>query len=86
MNNPAISSRVVACYGHHMKKQFIVQKYVMADSVKEAIEKSRHIPIHEVYIHNQWFDKIANFEFSPAIISPQVGFNKKHAKRPSNKD
>lgn len=69
-----------------MKKQFIVQKYVMADSVKEAIEKSRHIPIHEVFIHNQWFDKIANFEYNPAKIAPQVGFTKKHAKKQQNRD
>lgn len=35
----------------------------MADSVKEAISKSRKIPIHEVYVHNAWFEK-QNFEWS----------------------
>ena len=35
----------------------------MADSAKEALEKSKRIPIHEVYIHNAWFEKVAGYEF-----------------------
>lgn len=59
-----------------MKKQFIVSKYIMADSAKEAMRKSKHIPIHECYIHNSWFEKAVNFEFAPPKVR-QPGFNKK---------
>lgn len=45
-----------------MKKQYIVQKYVMADSVTEALRKSKHMPIHEVFLHNNWFEKSVNKE------------------------
>lgn len=43
-----------------MKKQYVIQKYVMANSVEEAVKKSRKIPIHEVFIHSQWFDKVGS--------------------------
>ncbi len=58
-----------------MKKQFIVQKYVMADSVKEAMEKSKHIPIHEVFVHNNWFEK-AGYEWS-TTPARKMGFKNK---------
>lgn len=47
----------------YMKKQYIIQKYVMAESVKEALEKARRMPVHEVYVHNVWFDKNADNQF-----------------------
>lgn len=47
-----------------MKKQYIIQKYVMAESVSEAISKSKKLPIHEVFLHNDWFQKVAGSEFS----------------------
>ena len=47
-----------------MKKQYVIQKYVMADSVKQAVEKSKKLPIHEVFIHNPWFEKVAGFEWT----------------------
>lgn len=47
-----------------MKKQYIVQKYVMADSVKQAIDKSKNLPIHEVFVHNSWFEKVGNYEWT----------------------
>lgn len=46
-----------------MKKQYIVQKYVMAHSVTEAIKKSKNLPIHEVYVHGAWLDKNTNSNF-----------------------
>lgn len=56
-----------------MKKQFIVQKYVMADSAAEAIKKSKHIPIHEVYVHGNWFEKNAGYEWNPPKVK-KTGF------------
>lgn len=55
-----------------MKKQYIVSKYVIADSVKEAVQKSKKIPIHEVYVHNSWFEK-QNYEWN-APQKSSVGF------------
>lgn len=46
-----------------MKKQFIVQKYVMAESVSEALKKAKKLPVHEVFVHNSWFEKSVAFEF-----------------------
>lgn len=46
-----------------MKKQYIIQKYVMADSVAEALKKAPKTPIHEVFIHNGWFEKNMNQDF-----------------------
>lgn len=46
-----------------MKKQYIIQKYVMADSVAEALKKSPKTPIHEVYLHSGWFEKNLNQDF-----------------------
>lgn len=46
-----------------MKKQYIVQKYVMANSVTEAIKKSKNLPIHEVYVHSDWLSKNTNSNF-----------------------
>lgn len=46
-----------------MKKQYILQKYVMADSAADALKKGQKMPTHEVYVHTQWFDKVAGYEF-----------------------
>jgi len=46
-------------------KQYIVQKYVMANSVKEALKKSVRLPVHEIFLHGSWFEKSANYEFFP---------------------
>lgn len=58
-----------------MKKQYIVQKYVMAESTQEAIKKSKFLPIHEVFVHNSWFEKQANFEWTKTV-TPNAGFKK----------
>lgn len=58
-----------------MKKQYIVQKYVMADSVQEALKKQSRIPVHEIYIHNQWFEK-QGFEWVAKGVQ-NVGFKRK---------
>lgn len=58
-----------------MKKQYVVSKFVMANSVKEALEKSKKIPVSEIYVHNSWFERVAGFEFTSP--SPgQMGFKK----------
>ncbi len=46
-----------------MKKQYLIQKFVMAESVDDAIKRSKKLPIHEVYVHNAWFEKQANYDF-----------------------
>ena len=46
-----------------MKKQYIVQKYVLADSAAEAVAKAKRLPVHEVFLHGGWLEKAANFEF-----------------------
>lgn len=58
-----------------MVKQYIVQKYVMANSAKEAEKKSKRIPIHEVFVHNPWFEKVAGFEWTETKNS-KIGFKK----------
>lgn len=59
-----------------MKKQYIIQKYVMADSVTEAIKKAKTLPIHEVFLHNNWFEKAIGYEFY-AKASDLPGFKEK---------
>lgn len=46
-----------------MKKQYIVCKYVMADSIEEARKRAMKTPIHEIYIHGGWFEKNMNQDF-----------------------
>lgn len=46
-----------------MKKQYIVQKYVMADTVEEALRKAKKLPYHEVFLHGEHFNKCLNSEF-----------------------
>lgn len=58
-----------------MKKQYIVQKYVMAESVTEALKKSKTMAVHEVFVHNSWFDK-AGMEFFPNA-GKQIGLRHK---------
>ena len=60
-----------------MKKQFIVQKYVMAESVVEALKKAKKLPVHEVFIHNNWFEKNANYEWNKAPEPKPTGFKPK---------
>lgn len=59
-----------------MKKQYIVQKYVMADSAVEALKKAKYMPVHEIYVHNAWFEKNGdnNFFFKEP---PTIGLKKK---------
>ncbi len=60
-----------------MKKQYIVQKYVMADNVDEAIKKSRTLPIHEVFVHNNHFEKELNYNFFLSASAKKQGFQVK---------
>lgn len=48
----------------------------MAESVQEALRKSKYLPIHEVFLHSGWFDKIAGQEFFQKNVSDKVGFHK----------
>ena len=56
------------------RQQYIVQKYVVAESVDEAIKKSKKLPIHEVFISSGWFEKVANNEFNRSESKPMKGF------------
>ncbi len=38
-------------------KMFVVRKYVKADSVEAAIKKEKTVPIHEVFIDEDWQKK-----------------------------
>lgn len=58
-----------------MKKQYIVSKYVMADSMEEAKKKSKKMPVHEIYVHNSWFEK-QNFEWEQNKTNNRTGFVK----------
>lgn len=57
-------------------QQYVVQKYVLASSIEEAVRKSKKLPIHEVYIHGGWFEKMNN-EFYRTDTPPAIGFEKK---------
>lgn len=35
-------------------KMFIVRKYVMADSVSQALKKEKTTAVHEVYVDDEW--------------------------------
>lgn len=43
-------------------KQYVILKFVMANSTTEALKKAKKLPVHEVYIHGGWFEK-QNHEF-----------------------
>jgi hypothetical protein len=62
-----------------MKKQYIVSKYVMAESVMEALNKSKGVPITEIYVHNSWLEKqkeFAMFEVKPKAMGYKHGDKK----------
>lgn len=58
------------------RQQYIVQKYVMAESVEEAIQKAKKLPVHECYISNAWFEKVAGCEFYRVEVGSNPGFGK----------
>lgn len=59
-----------------MKKQYIVSKYVMADSVAEALKKSKRQPVDEVYVHNAWLEKNVDHNMFD-VKNTNIGFNEK---------
>lgn len=59
-----------------MARQYIIRKYVMAASAAEAVEKSRKVPIHEVYVDNSWLEKVRNNDFFSTEKSSIPGFGK----------
>lgn len=54
-------------------QQYVVQKYVMAESVEQAVRKSKKVPIHEVFISSAWFEKM-NSEFFRQEVGRVPGF------------
>lgn len=58
-------------------KQYIVQKYVMANGVSEAMRKSKRMPIHEVYVSAGWLEKVANMQFNNVPTPVKTGFRGK---------
>lgn len=59
------------------KQQYLVQKYVMAESAADAISRSRKLPIHEVFVSSAWLEKVANNEFFRKEQSSIGGFSEK---------
>lgn len=49
-------------------KQYIIRKYVMATSIKDALKKEKEIDAEEVYINDEW---VKNKDFTV------LGFTKK---------
>lgn len=39
-----------------MKKRFIIRKYVMASSAKEAIKKEKKLTADEVWLDEKWIE------------------------------
>lgn len=60
-----------------MKHQYVIEKYVLASSAKEAIAKARKLPVHNVYVHSGWFEKNANYQFNPPLDATIKGFKDK---------
>lgn len=51
-----------------MNKRFIVRKYVMAESVADAVRKESRYPVDDCFIDDDW--KMAN-----EIKWKEIGFN-----------
>lgn len=47
-----------------MKKRFIIRKYIIAESAKEALEKEKKIDADECIIDSDWVSENKNFGFS----------------------
>ena len=63
-----------------MKKQYIVQKYVLAESVAEALRKSKGAPVHEIFLHSQWFEKNRDNNFFEEKPRASIGLKAKKSK------
>ena len=57
-------------------KLFIVRKYVMARSALEAIRKSRHVPVDDCWIDDEWK------KGQGANLASAVGFSHPHEENP----
>lgn len=60
--------------------RFIVNKYIEASSVEEAIKKSKKTPIHEVFIHNDHW-KENGFYLGNQTGVTRIGFKDENSKR-----
>ena len=58
------------------KQQYIIRKYVMAESATEALRKAKKMPVHEVYVDNTWLEKSMNNEFFRKEKTSVTGFGK----------
>ena len=58
--------------GDTMKKdnkvQYVVQKLVIASSVKEALRKEKHTEVHGVWIDKEWVEQ------KKQQLNPAIGF------------
>lgn len=50
------------------KVQYIVQKYVMASSLKEALRKEKKTEIHSAWIDKEWIEQ------TKTQLNPAIGF------------
>lgn len=57
-----------------MKKLYIVRKYIMATSAKDAIKKDKTAPVDDVWADENWLRETSD------KASGNVGFNKRKKK------
>ena len=50
------------------KVQFIVQKFVMASSAKEALRKEKTTEVHSVWVDKEWIEQ------TKKQLNPAIGF------------
>ena len=56
-----------------MKKLFVIQKYVWADDIPDALKKEKRTPVDDCYIDNDF--KKASVEYR---TPPEIGFKAKN--------
>jgi hypothetical protein len=40
-----------------MKKRFIIRKYVMAESARDALTKDKITPVDEIFVDDKWLEE-----------------------------
>lgn len=61
------------------RKLFIIQKYVMARTIQEAIRIEKKQPVQEAFLDGDWKKNMLSIEQFPP--PPQVGFKGKRKKK-----
>ena len=56
-----------------MKKLYVVNKYILANSAKDAIKQEKSLPVDEIYIDTTWKNVNTVIEDNP---KSRIGFHK----------